>query len=516
VRRRLRAATLVLALAAVPAAWARAPDAAGGGDWPQSRRDARNSAMADLVAPASGAARPWTFDGSGRVWGYEPGITTWTSPSVGVVEGRAAVFVGSYDHSVYALDAATGQQRWRFTTGGPVLGTPALWRDGERAWLFVASSDRLVYGLDAAVGRQLWVHTAQEFRPTLGGARLSSPAVGESAGRAAVFVGAWVWDSSLAQNLQRGALVALGARDGKPLWRRDLGDNQLTDPLYVRAGGRGWVLVGSSSGTLYAVDADEGTVQWQRAELDAIRSPPAVVALGIRGAATLTPPGSDDQAGAIVAMASKYGTVRALRLSDGREAWRYKTGDRITGSPAVVTIDGRTLVVVGSYDRVLYALDAATGAVAWRYTARGGVYASPGIALVEGRPMALAAAWDNMLHVVSLRDGTRLFQTYTGRPLWTVAGLDESNWSAPVAARVNGSWMAFVGSYDGTLRALPLDERSRTPAPLRSNLWFWLSFPIALVPFGALAVLLTRLERARQRRRRQTSQATSTSSGTTA
>jgi hypothetical protein len=215
-------------------------------------------------------------------------------------------------------------------------------------------------------------------------------------------------------------------------------------------------------------------------------------------------------------MASKYGTVRALRLRDGREQWSYKTGDRVTGAPAVVETGGRTLVVVGSYDRVLYAFDAASGAVAWRYTARGGVYSSPGIALVEGRPMALASAWDNSLHAVSLRDGKLQFQTFTGRPLWTVAGLDESNWSSPAVARVNGAWMAFVGSYDGTLRGLPLDDAGRAPAPLRSNLWFWLSFPIALVPLGALAVLLTRLERGRQRRRRQTSQATTTSSGTAA
>ncbi|MBI5479760.1 MAG: PQQ-binding-like beta-propeller repeat protein [Deltaproteobacteria bacterium] len=505
------AALLVAALAGVfgspRAARAQAPDPVAAGDWPQDRRDAHNTGMADLVAPQSGPARPWTFDGSGRIWGYEPGITTWTSPALAVVEGRAVVAVGSYDHNVYCLDAATGERRWKFTTGGSVLGTPAIWHDGGRAWLFATSSDRLVYGLEAGSGRQLWVHSAQEFRPTLGGARLSSPAVGETAGRPAVFVGTWVWDSSLASNLQRGALVALGARDGKPLWRRDLGDNQLTAPVHVRAGGRGWVLVGSSNGSLYAVDADDGTVQWQRAELDAIRSQPAVWEGRGSGAA------SD---GPFVVMASKYGTVRALRLRDGQERWSYKTGDRVTGSPAVAEVGGRSLVVVGSYDRVLYALDAASGTVVWRYTARGGVYSSPGIALVAGRPMVLAAAWDNTLHAVSLRDGGLLFQTFTGRPLWTVAGLDESNWSSPAAARVNGAWMAFVGSYDGTLRGLPLDESGRTPAPLRSNLWFWLSFPIALVPFGALAVLLTRLERGRQRRRRQTSQATTTRTGTAA
>jgi outer membrane protein assembly factor BamB len=499
--RGLAAAAALLGLLATPVAWAEAPAGAGPQGWPQSRRDAQNTAMADLVAPTSARPRPWTFDGSGRVWGYEPGITTWTSPALAVVEGRAVVVVGSYDHNVYCLDAATGERLWKFTTGGAVLGTPAVWRDGERDLVYVASSDRLVYALEAASGRQVWVHTAQEFRPTLGGARLSAPAVGESAGRPAVFVGTWIWDRSLAQGLQRGALVALDARDGKPIWRRDLGDNELTAPLSLRAGGRGWALVGSSNGSLYAVDADDGSVRWQRAELDAIRSQPAVVQ-------------GEGAEGPLVVMASKYGAVRGLRLRDGREQWSFKTGDRVTGAPAVVQVEGRWLVVVGSYDRTLYALDAKSGTVAWRYSARGGVYSSPGIALVDGRPMALAAAWDHTLHAVSLLDGRLLFQTFTGRPLWTVAGLDESNWSSPAVARVNGAWMAFVGSYDGTLRGLPLDEAGRAPAPLRSNLWFWLSFPITLVPLAGLVVLLTRLER--QRRRRQTSQATTSSSGTAA
>jgi hypothetical protein len=58
--------------------------------------------------------------------------------------------------------------------------------------------------------------------------------------------------------------------------------------------------------------------------------------------------------------------------------------------------------------------------------------------------------------------------------------------------------MAFVGSYDGTLRALPLEAEERSAPELRSNLWFWLSFPIVLVPFAGLAILLTQRERRRR------------------
>ncbi len=59
--------------------------------------------------------------------------------------------------------------------------------------------------------------------------------------------------------------------------------------------------------------------------------------------------------------------------------------------------------------------------------------------------------------------------------------------------------MAFVGSFGGTLRALPLEADQRSAPEFRSNLGFWLSFPIVLLPFAALAVYLTQRERQRKR-----------------
>jgi len=73
--------------------------------------------------------------------------------------------------------------------------------------------------------------------------------------------------------------------------------------------------------------------------------------------------------------------------------------------------------------------------------------------------------------------------------------MDDSNWSSPAAARLHGRSMAFVGSYDGTLRSLPLDAAERSAPELRSNVWFWLSFPLFLLPTVGIAVLLTRRER---------------------
>ena len=112
--------------------------------------------------------------------------------------------------------------------------------------------------------------------------------------------------------------------------------------------------------------------------------------------------------------------------------------------------------------------------------------------------MVLAMAWDHMLHANDLVRGTPIFTAFTGRPLWNVGGMDDSNWSSPAAGKIRGRWMAFVGSYAGILRALPLEAADRSAPELRSNGWFWLSFPMVLVPFAALAIFLTQRERRRK------------------
>ncbi|MGA2447077.1 MAG: PQQ-binding-like beta-propeller repeat protein [Polyangiaceae bacterium] len=455
--------------------------------WSQGRCDAANSASITIDAPKSGPPRAWTFDGSGRVWGYEPGMTIWSPPTLGMADKRAVVAVGSYDHTVYALDASSGNTLWKFTTGGPVFAAPVFWEADGKSWVFVASTDRTVYAIDAEQGRPLWVHEVEDYRATIGGARLGAPSVGRvGSATDAVFVSYWVWDGSLTHNEAHARVVALSAREGKPLWRSDLGDNELTATVFAQSSGRNFLLLGSSNGNVYALSADTGRLLWAKTELDSVRSPPAFV---------------ESAVGPLVVMASKYGSLRGLSIETGAERWHYKTGDRITGSPSVLGSGRGARVFVGSYDRHLYCLDAATGKEIFARAVRGGIYSSPALVPSGAHPMVLASAWDNQLHAVGLSDGASLFSIFTGRPIWNVAGLDESNWSSPAAALVNGRWMAYVGSYDGALRALPLEDDSRIVPRLRSNLGFWISFPLALAPLALLARALTVRARRREGQR---------------
>jgi outer membrane protein assembly factor BamB len=65
---------------------------------------------------------------------------------------NGAVYFGSGDTNIYALDAASGKLKWKFKTGDVVHASPAI-ADGV---LYVGSWDSYFYALDAASGAEKW------------------------------------------------------------------------------------------------------------------------------------------------------------------------------------------------------------------------------------------------------------------------------------------------------------------------------------------------------------------------
>ena len=55
-------------------------------------------------------------------WSFTTGSVVLSSPAV----ASGIVYVGSYDHSVYALNATSGAKLWSFATGGEVYSSPAV------------------------------------------------------------------------------------------------------------------------------------------------------------------------------------------------------------------------------------------------------------------------------------------------------------------------------------------------------------------------------------------------------
>jgi outer membrane protein assembly factor BamB len=121
----------------------------------------------------------------------------------------------------------------------------------------------------------------------------------------------------------------------------------------------------SADGTVYALNANSGTLIWQYATggdyIDSGSSP--AVASGMVYVGSVGP--SDNN-------------IYALDAGTGALIWQYTTGDFdfIYSSPTVA--NGK--VYIASLDKNVYALDAKTGALVWKYPAGDRFFSSPAVA----------------------------------------------------------------------------------------------------------------------------------------
>ena len=170
---------------------------------------------------------------------FKAGGSVYSSPAV----SGGLVYVGSgEDGHLYALDAATGRQRWKVKTGEMVLLPGRLRGRGLRG-----ERRRYVYALDAATGAQRWKFKAAG----LGGAPpRPSP-------------GAW----SMSGASDGATLYALDAATGTERWKFKIGRLGVLLPGRLRGRGLcGCDRVGPPKGAdayLYALDAATGAERWK-------------------------------------------------------------------------------------------------------------------------------------------------------------------------------------------------------------------------------------------------------------
>ncbi len=133
--------------------------AAVAADWSTFRSDASRSGLtADGVGPELNAQ--WVYESThapSPAWpepGRELNRNDFDYAYHVAIVGGTVYFGSSTDHKVYALDLASGEERWSFFTEGPVRFAPTV-VDGTA---FVASDDGLLYSLDAATGALNWTY----------------------------------------------------------------------------------------------------------------------------------------------------------------------------------------------------------------------------------------------------------------------------------------------------------------------------------------------------------------------
>ena len=382
-----------------------------------------------------------------------------------------AVFVGSHDGTVFALDQETGCVRWTYHASAEVRTGIAIspWTAGDaqaRPALYFGDLLGNVYGVEAFTGRELWRMRADTHpNATITG----SPSLHD--GRLYVPVSSLEVTPALDPKFEcckfRGSVVAYDAASGEKLWQTYTietpaavtGKNRSGTDMYGPSGApiwnspaidakRGQLYVGTgenysspatlTSDAIFAIDLKSGKVKWsyQATPNDAWNTscdsptpdncPKEDGPDFDFGAATMLASLSDGRD--LVLGGQKSGMVTALDPANGKLVWNAKVGRggiqggihfgmAAEGDILYVPIsdgeDGRTYPE--KRQPGLYALDLKTGQYAWKSPAvdvcKGRKFCEPGIsAAITAVPgLVLAGGMDGMLRV---HDGA------TGKVLW--------------------------------------------------------------------------------------------------
>lgn len=392
-----------------------------------SRRDALKLGAAGLVSTSGGQVshthaaafiqEPIQARQSFRAHQSSDGATAETGPSLDkpiVVKWRfhaqdtifppahanGVLYAGSNDNNLYAINAATGEEIWRYSANYSVGDTPLIANDrvytaysdytdyefgliaidavsGQESWhiqksgaiwkpvsangvLYAGSGTGELYSLDAESGQEIWQFRAMDS--------ISTPIIQEDV----------LYAGSTDNNL-----YAIDATSGQEIWRFSASEQKAT-PVFadgtLYAGSRNF---SGPDSLLHAIDATTGALLWTYTASNTIFTP--AVAGGIVYAGS----GNFD---------SDPSNLYALDAASGQELWQFPANSYVF-SPAVVS----DIVYAGSFDHHLYAIDAFSGDLIWSYTTNNGPTYSP---TVVGDTLFVASVDRTICAMVNIEDFT--------------------------------------------------------------------------------------------------------------
>lgn len=214
---------------------------------------------------------------------------------------NGVVYFGSSDGNVYALDANSGELKWKFKTGDVVHSSPAI----ANGTLYIGSWDTYLYALDAASGNQKWRFKTGDDPVAHNHIGIqSSPALMDGV----VFIGS-----------RDSFAYAIDAVTGKQLWKFSTGGSWVNNSMLVHDGK---AYFGTSiPGFMHAVDARTGT-----SVFDLPTGTPVFASIGM--------------AGDTLYLANFGGRLIAIDLKTQKPAWIFETDGAKQNAPAMTNPDG--------------------------------------------------------------------------------------------------------------------------------------------------------------------------------
>jgi len=302
-------------------------------------------------------------------------------------------FRGDAQNTAYASSPVPGQLEllWRYDAKRPLKSSPIT--VGEL--VVIGSVDKRVHFLDAFSGKERGVY------------KISSP----------VSTSALSQDDRVYFGLDqgKGTFYALNMREREVLWKRDLG-GMSSSPVACQK----MILVGTTDGTLHALDGLSGENIWEFKTSSVISTP----------AWRVSPVSTSDEK--ILCFGCADGHLYALDAEAGEMKWKFQAEGAVYSAPAIK--NGK--VFFGSFDGHLYALNLVDGSLVWKFKTEADVFSSPAAA----ESLVYIGSNDYFVYAVRQDTGELVWKFETG-------GLVRSS---PIAV---GDKLLF-GSYDGNLYVL--------------------------------------------------------------
>lgn len=273
------------------------------------------------------------------------------------------IYIGCYDHNLYALSSGDGKFLWKYPTEGGIVSKPSIYENN----LLFGSEDHRLHSIFQNSGKVNWTYFTD-------GPIRSSPHVAEGH----VFFGS-----------DDGYLHAINALTGRRAWKVDASAPIRSTPIV----NNDLIYYGTEVGEFYCLDFG-GSIKWRFKAKRAVTSSPVIsegviyfssidstlYALDAKtgwsiwrfrlGKPSISTPYIHDN---LLFVGAVDGVIYCLDAKTSREIWQYTTDHQVTGSPIVY----KDSLYCGSVDGNFYCLDYLTGRMRWKYATQGPITGTP-------------------------------------------------------------------------------------------------------------------------------------------
>ncbi len=297
------------------------------------------------------------------IWTYAPEPKLIGGPAPVAADGT--LVLGTLDGDIMALQAASGEVRWRQGNGKSSYGAPSV----GASLVFVGNSDEEVLGLSLSSGEPNWRRRVTGLAlqpPTLDGDRL-------------------------VVTTDKGYIYMLQAGSGLVIWNRPLATGALAP-----AAGAERVFV-SAGRKLFSLDASNGAVEWEYPADDTITTRPVIF---------------ED----LVVVGTERGLLLAVRIADGELHLRYQAGGPLSVAPAV----GANAIYLADQSGALTAISPVSASVLWRYEAGMPITTSP-LLLADNLYFGTA---NGLFYALGARDGRQIARLQLGGSVLSAPAID--------------------------------------------------------------------------------------------